>query len=157
MRRAFLAGLMTLALVATLSAAGSVAVTVNENVPRTFIYTIAWTSDASGNVTGNASNTWGLTASTVYPLMGHLKQVKFIPGSGATQPTDLYDVTLVDSDGASLLVINGVDYGANQSNATPLLTTMEVPIYLDASKTIDVRVANAGNAKTGTVKLWIER
>lgn len=157
MRRVVLIGLMALALVATLNAAGSVVVTVNENVPRTFIYTIAWTSDASGNVTGNTSDTWGLTASTVYPLKGNLRQVKFIPGSGGTQPTNLYDVTLVDSDGASLLVINTVDYGANLSNSAPLVTTMEVPIYLDASKTLDVRVANAGNAKTGTVQLWIER
>jgi hypothetical protein len=141
-------------MVTAVTASGTVTVTTAENIPGTMIYTVAWTSDAAGAVTGNPSSGWELKSG---PIRGRLTQVKYTPSSGATQPTDLYDATIVDSDGASLLVIDGVDYGANLSNATPKIIRYSSPVYLDGSKTLDVRLANAGNAKVGTVQLWVER
>ncbi len=106
-------------------------------------YALAWTSTAGGAVSGNAFAV----------VAGELMMVKFVPGSGGTQPTDLYDVTLVDTD--SVDVIGGV--GANLRNtvssfATPLFSG---PYFHDASQNLDLVVANAGNAKTGTVYLWL--
>ena len=155
--RLSLALLLALCLIVPLSATGTVVVTTAENVPGTVIYSVAWTSAVGGAVTGNVSSGWGLTSGLVYPIRGKLTQVKFIPNTGVTQPTDAYDVTIVDSDGASLLVIDAVDYGANLSNAAPKIGVFSPPIYLDGSKTLDVRVANAGDAKTGIVQFWIER
>lgn len=153
-----LSALLLILIVSTLSlsAAGTVVVTTAENVPGTIIYSVAWTSDASGNVTGNVSSAWGLTSGLVYPIRGKLTQVKVIPNTSTTQPTNLFDLTIVDSDGASLLVIDSVDWGANLSNAAPKIGPFTLPVYLDGTKTLDVRIANAGNAKTGVVQLWVE-
>lgn len=103
-------------------------------------HSIAWTSDASGNVSGNAATV----------KRGMLRQVKFIPGSGGAQPTDLYDVTLLDADGADLLVGNG----ANKSNASAIWYLPTNPIMVEAGD-VTPTVANAGNAKTGTIILII--
>lgn len=131
-----------LSLSAPLQAVGTVTVTG----PFNGVYTIAWTSNASGAVSGNS-----------FPvLLGEIKQVKFVPASGGTQPTDLYDVTLVDADG--LDVLNGM--GANLSNASPaLITSLGVWTAAPAASspvTFDLVVANAGNAKSGTVYLMVK-
>lgn len=125
--------------------AGSIAVTASRVTGYHLNkYRIEWTSDASGNVSAN----------TLDVVSGHLRQVKFIPGSGATQPTDLYDVTLTDADGVDLLA----GLGANLSNAAarflvPQASTFD-RIFVEAG-TITPGVANAGNAKTGSIILLI--
>ncbi len=110
-------------------------------------YTLAWTSSAGGTVSGNAFAV----------VAGELLQAKFVPGTSGSQPTNLYDVTLVDTD--SVDVLNGI--GANLSNAA---NTIDVPTFgaasthryfHDASQSLDLVVANAGNAKSGTVYLWV--
>lgn len=110
---------------------------------RIDIYTIAWVSTAGGAVSGNAY-------AIVAP--GRLRQARFIPNGSATQPTDQYDVTLVDANGVDLL--GGA--GANLSNSPSDVSNWKVcdpsPILL-TTDTLDLVVANAGNAKTGTVIL----
>jgi hypothetical protein len=123
--------------------AGTLAVTtldVGANVTR---YKLTWTSDASGNVSGNAF--------AVKP--GVLIQLKFVPNGGGTAPTDLYDITLVDTD--SVDVIGGA--GANLSATVgSVKNALLGDVYFhDGQQTLDLVVANAGNAKGGIVYLWV--
>src|SRR3954469_22197159 len=88
-----------------MAVAGSIAVTTSDLGGGYSKYSIAWLSSAGGAV-----------AEIVASIKrGHIHQVKFIPDAGGTQPTDLYDVTLLDA------ITGGVDFltgiGANLSNA----------------------------------------
>lgn len=109
-------------------------------------YSVPWTSSAGGAVSGNG---FAIQA-------GVFTSIGFTPGSGGTQPTDLYDVTLVLSDGSistgDLLSATGAD----RSNATSSILTFDPPMYQDGTRTLDVVVANAGNAKTGTVVVFVQ-
>src|SRR5690349_3505707 len=62
-----------------------------------FQYTWAWTSDASGNVSGNAKEV----------TFGVIAKAEFDPS--ATAPTDNYDVTLLDTSGNDVLQGAGAD------------------------------------------------
>lgn len=133
--------------IAAAVAAGSVTLTRAAGPYGIQKLTLSWTS-SGGAVSGN----------TFTPPGGELLQVKFIPGANSAQPTDLYDMTLVDSDGVDYLA----GLGANLSNAAasvvvPRASTSAARFYLDGSSTLDLVVANAGNAKSGTVILWIGR
>lgn len=139
-------GLVVLALVAAMVAqAGAVGtlsvISASTNLAHVRKYTLSWTSTAGGAVSGN----------TFTMPHGRLLNVKFIPGSGGTQPTDLYDVTFVDT--------NSIDYlsgtGANLSNATSTLRQWDPPLQY-AGETMDLVVANAGDSKTGTVEILME-
>jgi len=105
-------------------------------------YSLAWVSDGSGNVSGNAATF----------AQGRLIQIKFIPDGGGTAPTALYDVVLSDS--------NGVDFlggaGANLSATVSTITVPTVPLVYDATSTLDLVVSNAGISKGGTVRLWFQ-
>lgn len=117
-------------------------------------YSLAWVSDASGNVSGN---------STTLPV-GTIVGVGFAPDAGGTQPTDLYDVTMTcDTHGSNILDDGGgTSVGANLSNAAG---AHKVPFIGGGSVTYvrqwlhgggyTLVVANAGNAKGGTVDLYI--
>lgn len=107
---------------------------------------LAWTSSAGGAVQEIPSEA----------ISGELLRVVFAPGAGGVQPTDNYDVTLLDEDGFDVLGA----LGANRSNATkqqlvPLTgdgTTTNQRVVVDGPLTLTV--ANAGNAKQGTVTLY---
>lgn len=131
----------TFAVVAS-AQSGTVTVTRSNVSPlKVYRITIRWTSTAGGAVNTNP----------ISIPHGQLLQVKFQPDAGGTQPTDLYDVTLVDD--------NGLDYlsgrGANLSNATPIMFQWDPPVMWHTSQSLDLVVTNAGNAKRGTVTLWV--
>lgn len=117
---------------------GSIQVTSSDLGQGVTRYAVAWTSDASGNVSGNSFDVKG----------GRLYQARFLPGSGAGQPTDLYDLTLLDAD--------GIDYldaaGANLSNvnASVAANTRYMP-----PSTLTPTISNAGISKSGTLVLLI--
>ena len=129
--------------------AGTVTISYQEH--RTITKTtLDWLSDASGDVSGTATK----------KLNGSLLRVVTIPDSGGTQPTDLYDAVLNDDNGID--VLGG--QGANLSNTTttdvipgvPLkdgTTTTTAVVIID--DTLTLVVSNAGNAKGGTVILYI--
>ena len=123
--------------------AGSITVTTSK-VGGLTKYSIAWLSDASGDV---SANTFGVKA-------GEIIQVGYIPDSGGTQPTDLYDVTMTDENGVDVLT----GTGANLSNATSTVAVPAVSTYfrrtLEAGDLTPV-VAAAGNAKGGTIVLLV--
>jgi hypothetical protein len=102
-------------------------------------YSVAWVSSAGGAVTENSLDV----------RRGPLRQVKFIP-SAAVAPSDLYDVTLLDADGADVLVANG----ANLSATVASWYSPTNPIYL-AAGALTPTIANAGNAKEGTIVLIV--
>jgi len=103
--------------------------------------TWAWTSDASGNVSGN-------TKQLPY---GYVIRVETDPGS--TAPTDNYDVTLLDTGGID--IIQGV--GADRDTANTETTNFSSPLWHDGSRVVDLTIANAGNAKVGVLTLWIRQ
>ena len=134
--------------------AGSITTTVTKvagsgGVVRT---SIAWTSDALGAVSGN----------TVTMGPGTIVVVEFVPGTGGTQPSDLYDLTFTDDDG-----VNMFDDGAGASIGADLLNTTathKVP-FIGGGTVTYVRqwlhggpytpvIAAAGAAKTGTIIIY---
>lgn len=108
-------------------------------------YTIAWTSSAGGAVSANPFSV----------TQGHIQSVKFVPASGGTQPSDLYDATLKDADGIDILNAQA----ANLSNSVGAYFQFNPPFYFPgsaSSQTLDLVIANAGNAKSGSVILWVQ-
>lgn len=103
-------------------------------------YTLAWTSDASGDVSGNGF---------IVPK-GNLKQALFIPGTGGDIPDDLYDATFT---------YNGVDLlntvGGDLSQTTSKLILFNPPIFYDATSNLDLVIAAAGAANKGTFIFWM--
>lgn len=119
-------------------AASSITVT-SANPGRNFTrYSVAWTSHTDGTV----SNSFNVRA-------GNLVQIKFVPGSGGTQPTDLYDVTLLDADGFDVLA----GAGANLSNASASMTVASSVRFVEGGA-LTLTIAAAGSGKTGTVVIW---
>jgi hypothetical protein len=96
---------------------------------------------------------------------GSIVVVEFVPGSGGTQPTDLYDVDFVDAGGESMFsdgASSPASIGANLSNS---VAAHRVPVIFGAAGNTYVRawlhggtytptVAAAGNAKTGTINIY---
>lgn len=100
-----------------------------------------WTSDASGN------------ASVSVDLYGYLIKANTYP-SGS--PTALYDITLIDPDGASLDALGGLLADRSGTITEAKYTTVSgnaVPIFLAGSYTFTV--ANAGNAKSGSAYFYL--
>lgn len=147
MKRCLLALVFALVVLAPLSATGTATMThsrqpAGDGAHVYERYTIAWTSTAGGAVSGNPFAV----------VAGYLTSIRFVPGTGGTQPTDLYDVTLTDG-GITDLLAGG---GADRSNASSSILSWDPKMFQDGSRTLDVAVANAGNAKTGTVVILVE-
>ena len=113
-------------------------------------YTLAWVSTAGGAVSGNE---------TGY-ISGEILRVVFKPDGGGTQPTDLYDVTLLDDAGFDVLAGQGANLSnANTTNVCPGVpmkdgtTTSVRPQIVD--DTLELQVSNAGSAKGGTIYLYV--
>ena len=126
----------------TASAVGTITFTALNLTPGYNKYTVAWVSDASGDVSGNATQ-------FVIPR-GRIHQAQFTPDSGGTQPTDLYDATLLFS---TVDILDGV--AANLSDTTATIIMFDPPFFYDATSNLDLVISNAGNAKGGTFVLWI--
>lgn len=123
--------------------AGSIAVTVTKLGEGVHRARIDWISDAAGAVSANAFD---------LPLC-ELLQAAFTPDSGGTQPTDAYDFTITDPDGADAL--GGT--GANLSNSTATKVTPVQSTYfrkLLPEGAYTPVGANCGNAKGGLIDLY---
>lgn len=102
-------------------------------------YSLAWTSDAAGNVNANAFDI----------KRGRIHQLKYVPGSGGTQPTNNYVFALPDADGADLS-----SGGGALSNAAATVSEPAAKVFIEA-QTITPTISAAGNAKTGRVDLIV--
>lgn len=103
--------------------------------------TFAWVSDAAG----------AADKASVESYSGEVLRAVQIPDSGGTQPTNLYDVTVEDDDGADILIGLGVDLvnGANTDKVA------KDGLGVVAQAKLTLKVTNAGNAKGGKTILYI--
>jgi hypothetical protein len=102
--------------------------------------TWVWVCDASGNA----------DKQTVAPFDGKLIAFETIPAGGGSAPTDLYDITVVDDDGFDVLA------GGGQNRATGSTQIVaETSLGAVGNEKLYLHVINAGNAKGGTVILWL--
>jgi hypothetical protein len=108
----------------------------------------AWTSGTGGSA-GMAD------AVTDNAYCGQVKRAVFIPGTAGDQPTNLYDVRILDSDLVDILGGLGIDLSnaatveAFEGSASKNLNHM----FAHSKLTLEVR--NAGDTKKGTVILYI--
>lgn len=103
-------------------------------------YRCTWVSSAGGAVSGTA-----LTLKA-----GSLIQAELTPDSGGTQPSDQYDLTILDTNGVDVLA----GAGANLSNAASAMV-VGTSVWIDQGGSLTITIANAGSAKGGTVVLWL--
>lgn len=125
-----------------LEAVGTQTVTVTRLGSSLVKVSIAWTSDGSGNVSGNTI--------TGFPA-GKLEQVQFVPGSGGVAPDANYDVTLADQYGVDLLQAGGQNLSATISKQL-IFSPQSI---LDAQPVLTV--AGAGSANSGTIIAWVRQ
>lgn len=102
------------------------------------VVTFDWTCTAGGAVSGVLSA----------PVNGVINRAVTVPDGGGTQPADLYDVTLKDEWGFDLL-------GGSGANRSQTATEEIVPTSRAVAGTLELTVANAGNAKGGTLILLL--
>jgi hypothetical protein len=93
-------------------------------------------------------------------LNGALVRVVFVPSAAPDAPTDNYDVTLLDGAGVDVLAGRGADLDtATTTHVVPGVsltdgtTTSVTPVQVDDQ--LELRVANAGNGKRGSVILFL--
>src|SRR3990167_331551 len=120
--------------------AGTVTITeiVTGSIKR---ITFDWTSSAGGAADG--------TTTALYT--GDVIYAAFIPGTGANQPSDLYDVTLVDSGAVDVLAGDG----ANLSNAANVYLDDADGLTSVTASALTLAVTNAGASNTGQVVIFI--
>lgn len=131
-------------------AAGAITVTKTDINGYFKRWSIAWVSDASGAVNGNA---------TPDSIIGTIVCVEFKPDAAGTQPSDQYDMTITNTSGIDILA----GQGANLSNATATAIVPGVPFKDGTTTSTAPRVVadpltpvitNAGNAKGGTIIIY---
>jgi len=108
------------------------------------IITFSWTSTAGG----------AADAATSAVVNGRL--CKVVTNPGATAPTDDYDITITDSDGAD--VMGGACANrdtANSEQAVPSGGTNDLS-WVRVDSILTLNVSAAGDSKQGTVKLFVE-
>jgi hypothetical protein len=101
----------------------------------------AWVSDAAGNVSGTL---------TLGAYNGAIERLVTVPSGGGTAPTTLYDITILDEDGTDVLMGAGAD-----RSATVTEQVQRTSLGVVANDRLELRIANAGNAKQGTVYLYL--
>lgn len=141
--RRLLAAAVALALLApTLAlATGTTVITVREVRPIRQVV-MAWTSTSGGAV--DTVTTWTTT--------GYLIAVSQVPGTAGDQPTDAYDVRVLDANGIDLLAGNGIDL----SNAANVQHTRLDTLGTVAYSALTLEVRNAGDTKTGSTVLYFK-
>ncbi len=137
-----------------MSVAGTVAITIQKQANHwdrpVHKYTLVWVSTAGGGVSGTLTDY----------ISGEIIRVVFIPGAGGLEPSDAYDLVLLD--GNAVDVLQGL--GANLSHTA---TTQVKPgiSFTDGTTTsvsgmqiddqLELQVSNAGASKGGTVVFYV--
>lgn len=88
---------------------------------------------------------------TTLAYTGAIERAVFIPDSGGTQPTNLYDVTVLDEDSADVLI----GLGADLSNTAAVGKAASNGLGAVANDRLYLHVINGGNAKGGKVVLYL--
>lgn len=99
-----------------------------------------------------SSSAGAVSEQTAQYYNGQIMRVVLSPDSATTtQPTDAYDVTILDSDGYD--VLGGL--GANLTNAATVYKTQGDGLGCVQSTQLTLTVANAGDTKGGIVVLYL--
>jgi hypothetical protein len=78
-----------------------------------------------------------------------------IPASGGTQPTNAFDLTLLDANGVDVLMGSGANLSNDKSSTTQYKTIRNLdggPVCVH-NATLTPSITNAGSGKTGTFYL----
>lgn len=105
------------------------------------IITYSFTSDGSGDATEQTKKVSGI-----------VKRAVTNPDNTDT-PTAGWDLTIEDEDGVDVLCGNGADRDAGGTGASE--QAFPCPGNIAVASKLTFKVANAGNAKKGVVKLYI--
>lgn len=103
----------------------------------------AWTSDSSGDVSGV------LTSANI---TGKPQRLVTIP-DGTDAPTDDYDITILDDNGVDILATQGANRDTANTERVQSLAATPFDYFIG---TLELVVANAGNAKKGVAILYYE-
>lgn len=115
------------------------------------VINVTWTSNGSGAASG-----------TTRKVSGELHMGKTIPSATAA-PTANYDITLTDSDSFNILSVTDADLQNRHTSNTEAVyflvqdhgTPSDVADHPVVCSTITVTVANAGDTKSGTLRLYL--
>lgn len=99
----------------------------------------AWTSDASGNVSG-------IPTLNVYD--GQVLACVTVPAGGGVAPT-AYTLQILDGNGVDVLAQAGT------ARSTTAQETLKAPLGAVSASALSLVIASAGNAKQGTVYLFL--
>lgn len=104
--------------------------------------TCAWTSENGGDNAGKAQKT------TTYAYSGEV--IRLVTDPGSTAPTDDYDVYVYDEDSMDILMAAGKD-----RDTTTTEQVLASSLGCVANDKLTFSIENAGNAKVGTIYLYI--
>lgn len=122
--------------------AGTVTATESRPINGIAKIVFTWTSSSGGAADG----------ATAGYYTGELIRVVQVPDGGGTQPTDAYDLTLLDDDGVDVLF----GLGANVSNAAASQKHgIKDGLGAVVGSLLTLHVTNAGNAKGGKTIVYI--
>lgn len=104
---------------------------------------IAWTTDSGGNA----------VLETDHDFHGMIMGYKSVPATGGTKPTDNYDILIEDEAGVDLIDNDTVDADAASKVSLVTDTTPPIPIV----DQLTITITNAGNAKAGTLIIYVRQ
>lgn len=99
---------------------------------------------------------WTVTAggaadkATTQAFDGKVIGFSTIPGTAGDAPTDNYDVTVADAEGHDVLLGGGADRDTLNTEHVA-----DANLGAVAGSVLTLNITNAGNAKKGTVILWV--
>lgn len=94
----------------------------------------------------------GGSASDTVRVNGYVAGIEIVPDSGATQPTDQFDISVTTEGGFVIFNDTGVGNAATEITCPALGTYFKYPV----SGTLTIAGANMGNTKGATILLHIQ-
>ena len=119
--------------------AGSVTIAYEDHESIKYVQW-SWTSDASGDVSGEDTKSVNGQA------------LRYATNPGSTAPTDNYDITILDDD--SIDIAEGVLTNRDTSTSEQVLTGGDAKDGAAFHGKLSLVVANAGNAKEGVLRMY---
>lgn len=122
-----------------MAAVGTIVLT-EQNFSSVKLIKFAWTSDASGNVSG---------IPTLNSYDGAVIACVTVPSGGGTAPSASYTLQIQDANGVDVLAQLGT------ARSATVQETLKAPLGAVAASVLSLVIAAAGNAKQGTVYLFL--
>ena len=115
------------------------------HVRRSYSLKLVCTSNASGAV----------NKTTAGKISGFITEIRIVPNTDGSQPTNLFDVVINDEDAFDILWAGGANL-ANDSNTLlcPFVTS-NIP-HSESPTTLNVQISNAGASKIVTIYIFTD-